>query len=187
MKLKIPFLLVLVVFMYACGVETPEESEFERLKKAHLDIPAKLEFTFIPDFTLKQLDCMPLEAKIQVPAKHRIQGTFDYFEGIDETRSFILNKGCTAVDATHLNQIFEGFLIDVNNNSISFTGWVLVDVTNAAGNPLLPVTGEIKVTNGAGKFNGVSGSALTNGNLSYQNGVMEWKGDGFIAFKKNPE
>ncbi len=184
---KYSYLVLVLMFFCSCGSDVPVESEFERLKSAHLNIATTLEFTFIPDFTLTQITCSPPEAKILLPAKQWIRGTFDYFEGIDETRSYVMNKSCEAVDATHLKELFEGFIIDKNNNSITFTGWVIVDAESAAANPLMPVNGEIQVTEGAGKFKGVSGSVRMNGNISYLNGLMEWKGDGFIAFKNIPD
>ena len=183
MKFKFSAIVLFVIFVTSCTKDTPVESEFTRLKNAHLDIPTSLDFSFAPKSSLLPVTCTPEESKIYLPEKQWISGSFDYFDEFKQSECYVLNKGCEAIDANHLKEIFAGQIMDINSNSIVFDGWVIVDISTASGNPLLPVNGEIQVTNGTGRFDGVSGSIRMNGNVSISNGIMNWKGDGFTAYK----
>lgn len=183
MKTRLFFLLSFIFFAASCTKETVVENEFDKLKKAKVPFPFDVYFSATPDLTVPLVQCLPVEGKIFLPGKQLIKGNVDYLNEIDGSNSYVLNTGCEMIDATHLKEIFKGVLTAEDGDMFNFTGWLAVDIANVFTTKVTPFTGEIVINGGTGKFEGVSGRIIISGNGDLKNGIAEWNGDGYLAYK----
>lgn len=184
MKKGFYFLMILFFALAACKKETTELSEFDQLKAAHLPIPMKVSFTTIHDLTYPMVTCTPTTIPITLPGKEYLKGNATHLGAVDETKSYAVTKECSLTDPTHLKEVIAGVITTNNGDYFSFTGWAIVDLSTVMTTSSASVTGEITVTSGVGKFEGVKGTiTMTEGTLDFRTGEMDWNGDGYLIYE----
>lgn len=184
MKKGIYLLLVLFFAMAACTKETPELSEFDKLKSAKLPIPMKVSFTTIHDLSYPMVTCTPTDVPISLPGKEYLKGNATHLGTVDETKSYAVTTECNLIDLTHLKQIFKGVITTPSGDYFNFTGWAIVDLSNVLATNSASVTGEITANGGTGRFEDVKGTiTMTEGRLDFSTGEMDWEGDGYLIYE----
>lgn len=182
---KAIYLLGAILFLFvACKKESEVKSEFDILKAAKLPIPMKVSFTTIHDLTSPMVTCMPTDIPVILPGKEWLKGEATHLGTIDESKSYAKTSECSLTDPTHLKELFSGKITTPNGDYFNFTGWAIIDLTNVATSMSATVTGEITVTNGTGRFEGVKGTiTMTEGTLDFKTGSMDWEGEGYLIYE----
>jgi hypothetical protein len=182
MKATSTLLIIFLLIFSACNKENVVEDEYLRLKNAGLDIQLDLSFSGQPDWTAPKVACTP-EGLISLPGKIWISGSTELLGAFDNTKSYMLTTSCELIDVNTLKENFEGKIYTSDGDYFNAGGVVLVDISNSLSTFNAPVIGNLKVNDGIGKFEGVSGSIILSGTVDFTDATMVWNGDGLFAYK----
>jgi hypothetical protein len=182
MKAISNLLIIFLLIFSACNKENVVEDEYLRLKNAGLDIQLDLSFSGKPDWTAPKVACTPGDM-ILLPGKIWISGSTELLGTFDNTKSYMTTTACELIDANTLKENFEGKIFTRDGDYFNASGIVLVDISNSTSTLNAPVIGNLKVNDGSGKFEGVSGSIILSGTVDLTSVTMVWSGDGLFAYK----
>lgn len=202
MKTLISFCMVMMIMLVACTKDQFVQDETLMLKKAKVPVPMKADFCMTaasnPDPNAPyyipvsgapggfQIPAFPVYGKISGHATHMGQINSELSYGIITKCDYIDNapSGISPNDEIWMEN--HGRITAANGDSYAFihsTPIVVKLDLFLSGNPILPFSGEVTMSDGTGRFEGATGTVIMVGQTDMTAGTNCWKADGFLEFE----
>lgn len=191
MKTLISFCMVLMMMLVACNKDEFVQEESLELKKAKVPIPMKADFCATPDLTspmmlipIPGLD--PTNPNSYLPSKMFVSGNSTHMGQVDSEKSYILVESLKLIvepveggsPLFFLKQTGTGVMTAANGDDYQITWWAKTSLANWT------YIGEVKMFDGTGKFEGMTGTVQMVGAVDKVAGTNCWKADGFMEYAK---
>ena len=171
-------LLVVLIITTGCSDTDLEADPFESPESLVQLKP--LEVKFSAYITQKSSDQKFSEQNCDVD-KYKNASISIIYGGNRRTVTNVFNIGNCEVDSAN-NQIiekFHGILTEDNGDLIFFNGLCMIRTENGA------INGELKISNGTGKFVSSHGTLNIEGSIDFNSGHITWIAKGLIPYNEN--